>query len=52
MSEHDKKAVEANFSNWKTGRAGGMSDSDAFERYAVELEQNPIILYRPDNRRI
>jgi hypothetical protein len=37
MSEHDKKAVEANFTNWKAERAAEMTDGDAFERYAVEL---------------
>jgi hypothetical protein len=37
MSEHDKKAAEANFSNWKAERAADMADSDAFERYAIEL---------------
>jgi hypothetical protein len=37
MSEHDKKAVEANFTNWKADRAADLSDSAAFERYAMEL---------------
>jgi hypothetical protein len=37
MSEHDKKAVEANFSNWKAERAADLNDAAAFERYAVEL---------------
>ncbi|HLF82574.1 MAG TPA: AIPR family protein, partial [Blastocatellia bacterium] len=36
MSELDLRALEANFQGWKQDRAPGLSDGDAFERYAIE----------------
>jgi hypothetical protein len=36
MSELDVRALEANFTTWRTERAEGLSDSKAFERYSVE----------------
>jgi hypothetical protein len=36
MSEMDVRALEANFNNWASERAGGLTKSKAFERYAFE----------------
>lgn len=36
MSAHEVKLFEANFNVWKTDRGAGLTDSKAFERYAIE----------------
>lgn len=37
MSDHDRRAVEANFSTWKEERASELAESSAFERYSSEM---------------
>jgi len=40
MSDYDLRLFEANFKVWKMERGEGLSDSKAFERYAVEQVLN------------